>query len=189
MRCTVNAQSDAHGVEPPCTRRIASPMVAAHAEFLHPDLHGRRSSTLRGIVLVTYTPDSTDSLMRDVRGAVEQPMGRERRDTRRAPLSLSAFAAPHSVPAVSIMSSTMKQSQTVDLADDVHHLGHVRLGPTLVEDRPGRPRAACRSGVHARDHPASGETTTPRSPTLPPAASSIASAQDRSTRTGGRTGR
>jgi hypothetical protein len=59
----------------------------------------------------------------------------------RGAVLMSAFAALVSVPAVSIMSSTMRQSLALHVADEVHDLGDVGALAALVDDREARAQA------------------------------------------------
>ena len=71
--------------------------------------------------------------MRSMAGGESTPWVAQAK-TARAPCALTAWAAAQSVPAVSIMSSTMMASRPLHVADDVHDLADVGRRPPLVDD-------------------------------------------------------
>ena len=120
-----------------CARRTAS---VARIEFGHHQHLQRRGRDARH------------------RAARQHAVGHIGGDRRGALLRSAHRAALHSVPPESTMSSTRMQSPAVDVADDVHDLGHAGALAPLVDDGEVGARAAWRSAGRASTPPTSGDT-------------------------------
>ena len=120
-------------------------------DALHAHLAGTAEpASDSGIVLVTTTCWSGESVMRCDGLAREHRVGRARRDTLGAPAFMIAMAALVSVPRGVDDVVDDDGLLAADVADDVHHLGDVGRRAPLVDDREARAEALARTRARAR---------------------------------------
>mmetsp|Transcript_15928 Transcript_15928/g.42891 ORF Transcript_15928/g.42891 Transcript_15928/m.42891 type:complete len:218 (-) Transcript_15928:975-1628(-) len=120
------------------------------------------TSSRSGMVLAVTTSSSADFSMRSAAGLLKRPCVAKAK-TRRAPNDLSSLAAAQSVPAVSIMSSTMMTSQSCTVPTrSVEPTSPALTRCLMMTARPGlQPMASSPSlkSFARATPPASGETT------------------------------
>mmetsp|Transcript_4275 Transcript_4275/g.13411 ORF Transcript_4275/g.13411 Transcript_4275/m.13411 type:complete len:237 (-) Transcript_4275:994-1704(-) len=119
----------------------------------------------RGTVLATTTSSRTHASMRSAAGPEKRPCVAKAK-TRRAPKARSSFAAAVSVPAVSIMSSTMMQSEPSTLPTRCIEpttpgaLRCLRMTAREISGGSGRRVKPSMKSLARATPPASGETMT-----------------------------